>query len=198
MNMKNSILKLLVLAAVATILMSSCKKEVIYPTDQLPANVPKLNDFGGVSRWGEFLLIGSRKMVTNTATGAKTYYNDFGSSSRSSLRWGGSIYDIETIIKDTTTWSFWEPIGGSDGKFVLNNDTTHFYLVHYTTSYTSIIEDPNHGQSNMGGSARPISGETTDLANKIIRVYIQTAYTTLNGDACEYFTELTFKKTQEW
>jgi hypothetical protein len=65
-------------------------------------------------------------------------------------------------------------------------------------NYTSIIEDPNHGQQNMGGTSRPISGETIDLANKIIRIYIQTSYTTINGDNCEYFTELTFKKTQEW
>lgn len=195
--MKNSILKLFFLTAVTTILMSSCKKETIYPTDQLPANVPTIQDFGGVSRWGKFLLTSSRKMVTNTATGTKTYYNDFGSSSRSSLRWGGSIYDIETIIKDTTTWSFWAPSGG-DGNFVLNDDTTHFYKVHYTSSFTSIIEDPNHGQQNMGGSSRPITGETVDLANKIIRVYIQTSYATINGNNCEYFTELTFKKTQEW
>jgi len=200
MDMKNSITKLLFLAAFASaLLLSSCKKEPIYPTDQIPANVPTITDFGGVGRWGKFLLTSSRKMVTNTVTGAKTYYNDFGSSSRSSLRWGGSIYDIETIIKDTTTWSFWSPNGfPGDGNFVLNGDTTKFYKVHYSEHYTNIIEDPTHGQQNMGGSSRPITGETIDLTNKIIHIYVQTSYATINGDNCEYFTELTFKKTQEW
>ena len=190
-------MKKIILFLVIVSILISCKKEVIYPTDQLPANVPTIQDLGGISRWGKFLLIGSRKMVTNTETGVKTYYNDFGNSNHSSLRWDGSLYDIEKIVKDSTTWSFWYP-NGTDGKFVLNDDTTHFYKVHYTANNTSIIEDPIHGQLNMGGSSRPIVGETIDIQNKIIRVYVQTSYITLNGNLCEYFTELTFKKIQEW
>lgn len=194
MDMKNY---LLILVIVAMTIMS-CKKEVIYPTDQIPSKVPTISEYdGGVGKWGEFLLIGSRKMVTNTTNGVKTYYDDFGNGSRSSLRWGGSNYEFETIIKDTTTWSFWKP-DGIDGKFVLNGDTTKFYLVRYSTNYTSIIEDPNHGQQNLGGSSKPISGETVDLGNKIIRIYVQTGYATINNVDCEYFSELTFKKTKEW
>lgn len=195
--MKNWILKTVLLGCVGLILLSACKKEVVYPTDQLPANVPTNEGFGGVSRWGKFVLIGSRKMVTNTETGNKTYYNDFGSGSRSSLRWGGSYYDIETIIKDTTTWSFWAP-NGLTGKFVLNDDTTKYYQVQYSTDFMTIIEDSNHSQQNMGGSSRPLNGETIDLNNKIVRIYVQSGVVTLNGNACEYITELTFKKVQEW
>jgi|ERR1035437_3196570 hypothetical protein len=198
--MKSLIIKLVFLGAFATILLSSCKKQpIVYPTDQLPAHVPTLADFGGISRWGKFVLVASEKYVTNTTTGVKTKYDDFGSGSRSSLRWGGSQFDIETIIKDTTTWSFWKPVGyPGTGKFALNSDTTKFYLIQYNTDFTSIIEDPNHNQNNLGGSSRPFSGSTTNTHDSLVAIDVQTGYVTLNGDACEYFTELTFKKIQNW
>ena len=37
--------------------MSSCEKEPIYPTDELPANIPSIAAFQGISMWGEFIVI---------------------------------------------------------------------------------------------------------------------------------------------
>ena len=71
--------------------------------------------------------------------------------------------------------------------------------MHYTSSFTTIIEDPIHGQQNMGGSSRPIIGKTLNKTDKTLLINIQTGhYTDINGDVCEYYTELTFKKTKEW
>jgi hypothetical protein len=198
--MKSSILKIVFLAAVGMILMMSCKKQVIYPTDQLPANVPTLTDFGGVSRWGKFVITDAVMYVENSETGVKTMYQHFSATkSRSSLRWDGSQFDIENIIKDTTTYSFWTPISYPGmGKFVLNGDTTKYYDVQYTGSNTSIIEDPTHRQQNLGGSARPFSGQTLDKANKIVTIDIEEVEASIGGQNCHYWTRLTLKKIQEW
>jgi hypothetical protein len=194
--MKNLILKLIFLAAVIT----SCKKQVIYPTDQLPANVPTLTDLGGISRWGKFVITDA-KMYVSYETGADSVFNHFSSTkSRSSLRWDGSMFDIEKIIKDTTTYSFWSPTSyPGTGRFVLNSDTTKYYDVQYTGMYTSIIEDPTHGQQNLGGSARPFTNsKTIDMANKIVTLDIEQVAASIKGVNCTYFTRLTLKKVQEW
>jgi hypothetical protein len=183
------------------ILFVSCKKEVVYPTDQLPANVPHLDTASTVGGWGKFLIIDATMWVEDKETGVKTHYNHFSSTkSRSSLRWGGAIFDIETIIKDTTTYSFWKPTSyPGTGKFVLNDDTTKFYQVNYVGLYRTIIEDATHGQSNLGGSARPFSGITIDNVNQIVGITIQEMEgIDGNGHAIHYFTQLTLKKTLSW
>ena len=197
--MKSSILKIVFLAAFATILLS-CKKQTNYPTSQLPANVPTLTDFGGISRWGKFVITDAVMYVENKETGVKTVYQHFSpTKSRSSLRWDGSQFDIENIIKDTTTYSFWSPIGSTGtGKFVLNSDTTKFYSVQYMGMNSSIIEDPLHGQQNLGGSARPYSGQTISLSNKTIAIEIEEVEASIGGQNCKYWTQLTLKKIQEW
>jgi hypothetical protein len=176
----------------------SCEKEYPYPSNDYPKEEYVYNPDGGLSRWGMYLLIDAQKYVTNTATGDKYKFDDFGSNSRSSLRWGGSLFDLETIVKDTTTWSFYEPFDGKDGDFVLNGDTTKQYLVHYSGRFTSITEDYRYNQSNIGGSARPFISEVASVSDKTIYIYLQEQYVTINGDACKYFTKLTFKKIKEW
>lgn len=171
-NMKNSILKFLLLAAVAMILLSSCKKEVIYPTDQLPANVPTIGDLGGVNRYGKFVLIGSRKLFKNN-----TYLVD---GPVSSLRWGGSQLAIETLVKDSTNWSFYR-----NGKFGLNGDTT--YTVISSANYTQILNDFNTHLN--------INGVTTNLADSIIEISVY-GYSDNNNN--EYDNILTFKKVTSW
>ena len=105
------------------------------------------------------------------------------------------MYDIETIVKDTTTWLFYSPNASTGyGKFVLNGDTTKLYMVNYSRDYTSIIEDPNGGQQNLGGSSRPFTGRTISFVDSTVAISIQTDYIQLNGYLCEYFTELIFKK----
>jgi hypothetical protein len=197
--MKNSTLKLLFLILIGMLLFfAACKKEVVYPTDQLPANVPTKSTKRSVSTWGEFVIIDAVLWVENKETGVKTKYNHFNSTkSRSSLRWGGSQFDIETIIKDTTTYSFWSPIGNY-GKFVLNGDTSRYYSVNYIGSYTSIIEDPTHGQQNLGGSSRPFSGITLDYDKQLVGITIEEMECSINGENCRYFTELTLKKIKSW
>ncbi len=178
----------------------SCKKKVVYPTDQLPANVPTKDTTPTVDSWGKFVIIDATMWVENKETGVKTRYNHFNTTkSRSSHRWGGGMFDIETIIKDTTTYSFWKPINFPGiGKFVLNDDTTKYYGVNYIGMYSTIIEDPTHGQQNMGGSGRPFSGITLDYTNQLIGITIQEMEGSINGYNCRYFTELTLKKTQSW
>ena len=172
----------------------SCKKAEVYPSDQIP-HVLSSSNSRGVNRWGKFLLIGSKKFVTNKQTGQKIQYDDFGYGSRSSLRWGGSMYDIETIIRDTTTWLFYQPNSPTgNGRFVLNGDTTKLYMVNYTRDYSTIIEDLNGGQQNMGGSARPFTGRTLSFIDSTVAIRVQTDNIQLGGYSCEYFTELIFKK----
>ena len=56
----------------------SCKKEVVNPTDQLPANVPSVSVYsGGISRWGKFKIIDAVMYVDNHETGEKTVYHHF-------------------------------------------------------------------------------------------------------------------------
>lgn len=181
-------------------LLASCKKEVVYPTSQLPANVPTKDTASCVGGWGKFVIIDATMWVENKETGVKTVYQHFSpTKSRSSLRWGGSLFAIEDIIKDTTTYSFWKPIHFPGiGKFVLNDDTSHYYGVNFIGHYTTIVEDPTHGQQNMGGSARPFSGITLDYANQIVGITIEEMEGSINGENCRYFTELTLKKIQSW
>ena len=66
------------------------------------------------------------------------------------MRWGGSMFDIETIIKDSTTYSFYRPSSFPGyGKFVLNGDTTKHYAVYYFNASKAIVEDPVHGMTQQ-------------------------------------------------
>src|ERR1700758_2535316 len=143
--MKNLILTLIFLSFV---FLTSCTKKPIYPTDQLPAHVPTGTSFGGVSHWGTFKLIGSQKQFDECWTGVPTYFTD---TTVSSLRWGGSQVPIEDIVKNTTTWTFVAPsLGQSSGKFILNGDTSLYFIVQYTGQYSTIINDPQDPHKAIG------------------------------------------------
>ena len=197
--MKNILIKILFFVSI-TMMFTSCKKEPIYPTDQLPANVPKLDTALCIGGWGKFVIIDAVMFVDNHETGIKTKYDHFGpNKDTSSLRWDGSLFEIETIIKNVTTYSFWKPINNiGTGRFVLNDDTTKHYCVQYTGLNRSIIEDPNHGTQLLGGSARPFSGQTISYADKTIAIQIQEVEGSINGQNCRYWTQLTLRKIQEW
>ncbi len=185
---------------ICLIAFTSCRKAPLYPTDQLPANVPTKDTSSMLGGWGRFIIIDAVMYVDNKETGEKKVYKHFSTTkSRSSLRWGGSQFEIENIIKDTTTYSFWKPLNYPGiGKFVLNDDTSHHYGVNYIGNYRSIVEDPTHGEQNLGGSARPFSGQTIDLQNKIIAIQIEEVEGSIDGYNCRYWTQLTLKKVQEW
>ena len=183
--------------------MVSCKKEYPYPTKDYNS-IPSAGGYDTsktVSRWGKFVIIDAVMYVDNHETGEKLVFNHFGVNKKvSSMRWGGSEFDIETIIQDSTTYSFWiTPTGGNGmGKFMLNGDSTKFYMVNYMGPNTSIIEDPTHGQSNLGGSARPFSGQTISKADNTIAIQIQEMEGSINGYNCHYWTQLKLKKIQSW
>ena len=195
--MKN---RILTLALFTSILLISCKKQTIYPTDQLPANVPTIKEAEMVGGWGEFLITDAVMYVEDHETGAKTMYQHFGpNKDTSSLRWGGSQFEIETIIKNKTTYSFWKPLSYPGvGKFVLNEDTTKHYGVQYTGMYRSIIEDPNSTGQLMGGSARPFSGQTISTNDNTVAIQIEEVEGSINGHNCRYWTQLTIKKIKSW
>lgn len=179
----------------------SCKKEYPYPDKDYPNIVPAAIDYThNILPWGKFLIIDAVMYVDNHETGEKTMYHHFSpNKDTSSMRMGGSLFEIETIIKNYTTYSFWKPINYPGvGKFVLNDDTTKFYGVQYMGKNRSIIEDPTHGQQNMGGSARPFYGQTTDFDNQIVSIEIENIEGSLNGYNCSYWTLLTLKKIEEW
>lgn len=180
--------------------LASCKKEVIYPTDELPANVPSANAFKGISMWGEFVITDGVMYVDNHETGAKTVYHHFGpSKDTSSLRWGGGIFDIETIIRNKTTYSFYKPLNFPGyGKFVLNEDTSKHYAVYFIGTSSSIIEDPVSPQNLLGGSSRPFSGQTISLTDSTVAIQIQEVEGSINGYNCRYWTQLTLKKIKSW
>lgn len=182
------------------VILVSCKKEpIVYPSDQL-GHVPAYNTGNCITRWGKFQLIDAVMYFDNYDTGEKKVYNHFGlGKTHSSLRWGGSMFSIEDIVKDSTTYSFWKPQQyPGTGRFVLNGDTTKFYLVNYIGSYNTIIEDSQHGQQNMGGSARPFSAQTKSYSDSTIYMEIEEMIEGIQGYNCRYFTLLTLKKTQSW
>jgi len=195
--MKNLTRILLVLSIALSVV--SCKKEIIYPTDELPAVVPVGPDTTNtVSIWGEFVITDAVMYVDNHETGQKTKYQHFSpTKSTSSLRMDGSMFDIENIEQNVTTYAFYRPLNGT-GNFVLNGDTTKLYAVRYSGNNKTIIEHPTAFTQLMGGSSRPFSGWTTDLANKVIVIHIQEMEGSMNGYNVHYFTELTLKKVKSW
>ena len=84
------------------------------------------------------------------------------------------------------------------GRFLLNDDTTKFYMVNYMGQNTSIIEDPTHGQQNLGGSARPFFGKTISKVDNLISIEIQHMEGSIDGYNCHYWTELRLKKIESW
>jgi hypothetical protein len=198
--MKNFKLHFLFIATL--LLFSSCQEEYPLPSNDYPVLASNNATQPGVSMWGKFKLVSAVMYVVNNETNQKTVYNHFGPNKTvSSLRWGGSIYDIETIIKDSTTFSFYQPMSYPGyGKFVLNGDTTKHYAVYYVGMNKSIVEDPINGmtQQMMGGSARPFSGQTIDYATGMIRIQIQEVQGSIDGYNCRYWSELTFKKIESW
>ena len=205
--MKNLFAKLFIVATVL-ISLASCQKEYIYPSDTYPKGKPESyylweNDTARkITLWGKFLVIDAVMYVDNHETGQKTKYNHFDATKHvSSMRWGGSMFDIETIIKDSTTYAFYKPLNyPGNGKFVLNGDTSKHYAVSYMGFNKAIVEDPVYGMSQqlLGGSSRPFSGQILNYEDKTVVMQIQEVEGSINGYNCRYWTQLTLKKIEEW
>ena len=179
--MKNSIKLILV---VSVLILGSCKKKEI-----------------NLKPWGIWILRDAVMYVTYD-NGAKEKWAHFSDSKKaSSLRYDGEIlFDIEKIEKDVTTWSFYRPSSSNGtGDFVLNGDASKNYLVQYYGDNMSIIEsDELPLQSNLGGSSRPLIGNTIDSKKKIITIKVQTVVGSVNGKNCEYYTLLTMQRIEDF
>ena len=176
----------------------SCRKEIIEPKPVVaPIEAPD-----SLSLNGEFVLVSGKLYLDNLEDGSKIVYNHFDATkSRSSLRYGGAIIPFETIIKDTTTWSFYLPkIVPNVGKFVLNEDTLNPMGLNVTAHNLTVIEYPTatFGSTQLNGSARPIQIVLVDGKQKLIKIYVQEAYLSINGYNYKSFNELIFKKIKEW
>ena len=158
--------KIILGISLVIIFLFSCKKENISPS-KVPTTIQK----DSLSLWGTWKVVGGSVFVSNLWTGEKTYYSHFGPGrTRSSLRLDGSIFPIEDITKDSTTYRFVRPLATnpSMGFFYLNNDEVPYGLS-VRSFNLSIIENPNGQVSpRMGGSARPISVTVKNYNTKII------------------------------
>lgn len=190
--MKNFIYGLILLTFLA------CRKEVIEPTPVVaPIEAPD-----SLSLNGEFVLVSGKLYLDNLEDGSKIVYNHFDAiKSRSSLRYDGSVIPFEDIIKDTTTWSFYLPKTVPNvGNFVLNGDTLKPMGLNVTAHNLTIIEHPtaSGNSTQLNGSARPIQIVLFNSKQKLIKIYIQETYLSIDGYNYKSFNELIFKKIKEW
>ncbi len=178
----------------------ACEKEIIYPSDQYPIPKKDTTQHPLIDAWGEFLVIDGKMYITNNENGERTVFNHFDINKNiSSLRWGGSMFEIEDIEKDKTTYSFYRPKPNSNyGNFVLNGDTSKNYEVYWTANNSTIIEDPFDPDYLLGGSARPFKGSTLSYKDSLITMWIQEVETSISGYNCRYYTILTLKKIKSW
>lgn len=188
---------LIYLIIVASLVLVSCKKENLNPNPQIPTQVNQ-----EIRLYGKWLLVGGSMYVENMETGEKTKYDHFGpGKTTSSLNYDGSVFAIEVLELNTTTWSFYEPpaVPGF-GDFVLNGDIQHPYGFYVTKNNWTIMEHPQSTSSNtqMGGSSRPISASICNYSDSTVYFYVQEGYTSINNQNYTYISELKFKKIESW
>ena len=176
----------------------SCKKEEV---ELPPQNEVQIEN--EISVWGVWELVSGKMYVDNLETGEKIVYNHFGGTKTlSSLRYSGTIFNIEEIEMGVTTWEFIKPVNSTGigvGTFILNGDTEHPYGFNVTQHNWTIIEHPLATEAEyiqLGGSARPISSTIYDYSSQEVRFRIQEGYENINGYNCHYFNELIFRKIQ--
>jgi hypothetical protein len=188
---------LIYLIIASFLVLTSCKKEDIQPNSQVPTEV---NQEIGI--YGKWVLVGGSMYVENMETGQKTKYDHFGlGKTTSSLNYDGSLFDIEAIEVNVTTWSFYQPpsVPGY-GDFVLNGDTQNPYGFYVTKNNWTIMENPQSTSANMqmGGSSRPITATICDYSDSTVYFYIQEGYTSIDNQNYTYISELKFKKIESW
>ena len=95
--MKNFRLHFLLVISFFTLL-TSCEKEYPYPTDSYQITLAPIDNSPAVTLWGKFRVISAVMYVDNKETGEHYVFNHFSpTKDTSSLRWGGSMFDIENI-----------------------------------------------------------------------------------------------------
>jgi hypothetical protein len=189
---------LLVLCSVS-LLHFSCTKPVV---DEPAKIVATDTDNRKMPLTGKWLLLEGEMRFAAASGNSFLKYDHFGPGrTTSSLRYEGSRFNFEELVKDTTTWSFYKPLpGNSYSTFVLNNDTLHPYSLNGNSRGYSIFEYENATAATMqlGGSARQVEAFVADYANKIMEAHVQWVDCSINGQSWHYFSILKFKKIEEW
>jgi hypothetical protein len=183
---------LVILGLILTFGFTSCTKPEDLPQPMEIEEVETVDET--ISVFGEWVLIGGNMYLENLETGETTVIPHFGGSTTvSSLRYEGSLYDIEDLVVNTTTWTFIAPPSiPNTGEFWLNNDSANPYGLNLTSSNMTIVENST-GTQKLGGSARPLSAYSNGIPNQA-NFYIQETYTSINGANYKYYNELTFEK----
>lgn len=189
--------KLTFILVLVSLALFSCKKEEVEP-DLGPyrSEYPTFEDDGYHIDDKTFILISGKLYMENVETGEKVVFDHFGDGKTvSGMRAGNYEYEIEKLEQFKTTWGFYST---NRLEFYLNGDTLDPYEIQESSYSNRIIE---HSQSStngpitikMGGSSKPFTIGVVDEEADIIRVYINEAYTDLNGEQWTYFNELDFQ-----
>tara|TARA_R100000908_G_C3750970_1_gene145557 strand:- start:757 stop:1338 length:582 start_codon:yes stop_codon:yes gene_type:complete len=178
--------------------LTSCEKE---PLEDETIEITDISN-DTISVYGKYRLISGKMYITNLVTNEKKVYNHFGpGKNTSSLRYSGTQYPIEEIIKDVTTWEITPPPNvPGHGEFILNDDYINPYGFNVTRHNWSVVEHPLTGTGDitqkMGGSAKPLEGYLLSKADSTVVFTLQQGYENIGGYNSTYLSELTFKMIQ--
>ena len=184
--------KLIFLFLSLNLFLTSCQKEEVLPTNQ------EVVTEEGILLYGEWKLVSGKMYVHNLETYENVVYNHFDAvKTTSSLRYDGSLFEFETIKKDSTTWTFIAPPNYQGyGEFWLDNDSIQPYGLYVLDNNWSIVEHPTATASTtqLGGSSRPLTAVVTSYSNQTVEFTVQEAYESIDGYNCKYYSVLTFQK----
>ncbi len=186
--------KFLFIFLATSLFLTSCKKEEIKPINQT-VEAPTEE---GIVIYGKWKLLSGKIYIHNLETNQNTVYDHFDATkTTSSLRYSGSEFEFETIIKDSTTWAFIAPPNYQGyGEFWLDNDSIQPYGFYVLDDFWSIIEHPTATASTtqLGGSSRPLTAVVKSYSNKTVEFKVEEVYESINGYNCRYYSVLTFQK----
>lgn len=187
--------KFLFLFLIASLTLTSCKKEEIVPINQVE-ETGTIEE--GILIYGEWKLVSGKMYVHNLTTYENVVYDHFGPNKpTSSLRYSGSQFEFETIEQNVTTWTFIAPPNWQGyGEFWLDNDSAQPYGFYVLDDFWSIVEHPTATASTtqLGGSSRPLTAVVTSYTNQTVEFTVQEAYESIDGYNCKYYSVLTFQK----
>jgi len=179
-------------------LLLSCKKDEIEYND-IHVDVEDSIDGTGITLEGSWVLIGGQMYVTNLDNNVKTRYAHFSDEkTHSSMRMDGSIYRIEELYVDSTTWTFRKYSDSPYGKFYLDKDSVNYYGMQISTYANRITEAMEVNlPRKMAGSAKPFRAFVNDLEYQIIDIKVHEAYTNDGVNNFNYYSILQFKKLDD-
>ena len=178
------------------LIISGCEKEpLLPPCDPTQYNNDTTTYVKSHLLDGVWKVMGGTMYMENLDTGEEEEIFLFSNGPVGSLRYDGSMYDFETLVRHRTTWTFNFPENTPDmGTFFLNGDSIYPYSLSVTENNLTVCEHISGQYIMLGGSSRPINYEVVDHHNKIINIYVQETYANINGYNYYYYSKLRFKK----